>query len=80
MTRSSRGCLDKPAAENLLRRAAAVDIGRIDEIAAGGDEAVEHRMALRLARLAPEGHGAEAKLADAEAGFSKKAEFHVFTP
>ncbi len=66
----------EPAAEDLLRSAEAVDIGGVDEIAAGLDETVEHFPAERLVGLAAEGHGAQAKLADLEAGPAQKAVFH----
>ena len=70
----------QPAPEDLLGDAAAVDVGGVDEIAARLDEAVENLPAQRLAAFAPESHGAEAELADLEAGASEGTILHGETP
>ena len=66
----------QPAPEDLLGHATAVDVGGVDEIAARLDEAVEDPPAQLLAAFTPEGHGAETKLADLEAGPSEGTVFH----
>ena len=74
-------------AGDLLRAAAGVHVGGVDEVDAGVDRAADDafRVALlQLADLSPhafvaaaEGHGAEAELGDEEAGAAEGFEFHV---
>jgi hypothetical protein len=49
----------EPAADDLLGPAAAVDVGRVDEVAAGLDERVELRVRARLVGLRAERHRAQ---------------------
>ncbi len=53
----------EPAADDLLRGALRVHVGRIDKVAAGGGEAVHHLAADVLAAFTAERHGAQAQLA-----------------
>ena len=64
------------AAGDLLGHALAVDVGGVDEVAAGVDEAVDDLLARRLVGLVAEGHRAEAELRDACAGATELAVFH----
>lgn len=64
--------LDEVVAEDLLGVSLVVDVGGVDEVAAGVEVAVDELEGLLLldadAPFGPEGHGAEAEWADAEAG------------
>ena len=64
------------AAGDLLRHALAVDVGGVDEVAAGVDEAVDDLLARGLVGLVAERHRAEAELRDACAGAAELAVFH----
>src|SRR4051795_5667907 len=67
----------EPAPDNLLGGTAPVDIGRVDEVAAGRREMVKDGVAGGLVGLAAEGHRPEAERADVEAGPAEKAIFHL---
>jgi hypothetical protein len=56
----------EPAADDLLGRAGLVDIGRVDEVAAGFGVPVEQQVGGRLVGLLAEGHGAQGKFRDDE--------------
>src|SRR5436190_13597988 len=71
-------CVRRPAAD-LLRDGPAVGVGRVDEVAARLEVAVDERQ--RLALLAAplghaEGHRPEADLGDTEAGAPEGADAH----
>jgi hypothetical protein len=67
----------QPAADDLLRPALAVAVRGVDEGAAGLGEAVQQPMALRLADLPPERHGAQTQPADPQPGLPERNVLHA---
>ena len=59
---------------------AAVDVGRIEEVDAGVDGAVDDRIGIIGGGLAAEHHAAQAELADFHTGASQRTVFHMFLP
>ena len=69
-------------ADDLLRLALAVHVGGVDEVDPGVERGVDDADRLLVIRVAPrsEHHGAEAHLADRDAGASQQTLFHWFPP
>ena len=70
-SRSHVGVLDGTARHTSRRRP--VHVSSINEVPAGGDEALEHHTAGLLVRLSPKGHGPQAEVRDEQAGLSEVA-------
>jgi len=68
--------LGEPGPDDLLRRAAAVHVGRVDEVAAGGEVGVEQVVRRRLVCLRTERHGAQRVGRDDCTGVSECAVAH----
>ena len=66
-------------ADDLLGLPGAVDVGGVDEVDAGVERRVDDPDRLVVVRVAPrpEHHGAEAELADRDAGASQRALLHI---
>jgi hypothetical protein len=56
-----------------------VDIGGIDEVAAGVDEAIDHLSRLLFVELPPERHGSQTELRDHDTGSTEPAILHIIT-
>ena len=71
--------LRQPAADDLLGRPCGVDVGRVDQVAAGLEEGVELLVRPRLVRLLAEGHRAEGQVGDGASAAPEGSVVHAAT-